>query len=251
MGSELDFSGRRVLVTGGGRGIGLAIVKKFLKHNATVIVLEKEESLLQDLKASHPSVIGVHVDLTSWESTAKAVESVLPIHHLVNNAGVLQPVSFLDINEQHINFIFDVNFKAYVHVAQIVAKDMIKNKTEKATIVNMSSRSDQRMAVKGSGVDMYTCSKAAVTTLTRVIAMELSSHGIRVNCVRPGPAKTEVMATWSQEALDRLQPILDRQLYQRQVEPAEIADAVFFLSSDMSTMVTGTSLTVDGGLDLY
>ncbi|CAG7667842.1 unnamed protein product [Allacma fusca] len=140
MGSQLDFTGRRVLVTGGGRGIGLAIVKKFLEYNATVIVLEKNESLLQNLKEDLPSLTEKDIDIT-----------------------------------------FDVNFKSYVHVAQVVVKDMIKNKVESGTIVNISSAADQRSFTPDIPLEIYSCSKAAVSTLTRVLAAEFSSAGIRMS----------------------------------------------------------------------
>ncbi|CAG7824448.1 unnamed protein product [Allacma fusca] len=243
-----DFTGKRVLVTGGGRGIGLGIVKKFVQLNATVIVLDIDDTLLENLAINYPTVIRVKVDLRSWDDTKKAVESVLPINHLVNNVGFPNTPNFPNLSEDDVNFIFDLNFKSYLNVGQVVAKDMLKNKIENATIVNISSAADNMHLCNGGGTAIYSCSKAAVTTLTKVMAKELSPFGIRVNSIRPSATNTELQRGLPEEFHNlMMKPLLTRHLHNRLIETDEIADGVIFLSSQMSTMITGSSLTIDGG----
>lgn len=244
--ANFDFSGRRVLVTGGGQGIGKAIALRFLEFNAHVIVLDKDENLLSQLTLEYPAIQTVAVDLRDWEATRKAVTAVLPIHHLANNAGILHAVPFLKAGLDHINTIFDVNFKGAFNVAQVVAQGMIDHKIRDGSIVNTSSIGDTAVT---TGVAVYCAMKAALTMLTRTMAVELGPHRIRVNSIRPGLVNTELVQNAPAHFKEAIKPVVDRMVFdgQETIECKDIADSVVFLSSGLADRITGASLTIDEG----
>jgi len=243
--AQYDFTGRRVLVTGGGRGLGRAMVQAFVDYNATVIVLEREESLLAELKKELPSVIGVQIDLQDWDKTREVVKGLLPIHHLVNNAAILDFQPLLDFNKDALDRTLNINVKAPYNLIQVVGRGMIDHKVENGTIVNISSMGDYSIVHGGSA---YHASKAALSNLTRAAAYELGPHGIRVNYVRPGHCRTTLLDSVSSEGQNQiLGAILARIPIKRAIEPSEVANTVIYLSSTLSSMVTGTSITIDAG----
>jgi len=243
--AQFDFTGRRVLVTGGGRGLGRAMVQAFVDYNATVIVLEREESFLAELKKDLPSVIGVQVDLGDWDRTREVVKGLLPIHHLVNNAAILDFQPLLDFDKNALDRVININLKAPYNLIQVVGRGMIDHKVENGTIVNISSMGDYSIVHGGSA---YHASKAAISAISRAAAYELGTHGIRVNYVRPGHCRTTLLDSVSPEGQKKiLDAVLARISLKRVIEPSEVANTVIYLSSPLSSMVTGTSITIDAG----
>ncbi|ODM90475.1 Carbonyl reductase [NADPH] 2 [Orchesella cincta] len=249
MSTKYNFKGRRVVVTGGGRGLGLGIVKHFIDAEASVIAIDYDAALLEKLKNDFPAVETHQVDLSDWEGTRNVIQSIDVIHHLVNNAGTGRPSEkFLDIQSNSIDQIFHLNFKSMVNVSQVVSRSMIENKIEGGTICNVSSISD---VVAVGGLAVYSCSKAAVTMLTKCMALELGEYGIRVNCIRPAMVRTELVGTLSGNQSETLQNVLkanSRKIINRLAEVSEVGDAVLFLSSSASSMTTGSDVTLDGGM---
>jgi L-xylulose reductase len=239
----MAFTGKRVLVTGGAGGLGLETAKKFLEAQAVVTILDKDEDLLQEVKKQYPNVTTIAVNLLDWEATKKAVATIDHIDHLVNNAGVNRRESFLDVSQENLDFIFGVNFKAIVNVSQIVAKKMIQ-KGSGGTIVNIASLFGKSAL---ANISMYCCSKAAVTMLTKSMAIELAEHNIRVNCVCPTYMITPLTKDYIEKNPEKFEGILNRQAIKRFAQPEETADSVIFLSGPGSTMITGEALGVDGG----
>jgi len=241
------FAGKRVLITGGGKGLGYAIAKKFYECGAVVIVLDKSKEELDELKDEFPHITTICVDLRDWDETKKAVESQHPIDHLVNNAAVSGTSFFEDISPEQIDKLFAVNFKAVVNVSQAAAKGMNRDEHTGATIVNISSVFD---TTPSKGISMYSCSKAALLMLTKCMALELGANGIRVNCISPAPTVMvkEMFVSSDPKIVHETQKVLDRQVIKRPVQPAEAADIVLFLSSPSSSMITGSSIPVDGGI---
>ncbi|KAL4239784.1 hypothetical protein ACF0H5_000587 [Mactra antiquata] len=239
---EINFKGKRALVTGGSRGIGKSIVQRLLKCGAEVIVLAKNEEGLNQLKQEEPNINPLPCDLSDWDATRKAVESVGPIHLLVNNAAVAALTPFLDVKKSELDWVFSINYQAIVNVSQIVAKGMIE-RGQGGSIVNISSMST---SVALQDHTSYVSSKGAVDTLTKVMALELGPHQIRVNAILPTIVMTE-MGKRAWEDPKKHMKYLVRTPMGHFAEPEDVSDATVYLLSDMAKMVNGTLMYIDGG----
>nr|CAH0111916.1 unnamed protein product [Daphnia galeata] len=239
---EIQFTGKIALVTGAGQGIGRAIAKRLFDHGAKVYALSKSSENLQSLQKEAPGILTVVADLENWEATQKAVENLGHIDLLVNNAGVAILESFLDIKSDSFDKVFNVNLKAVVNVSQTVVKQMIADKTG-GSIVNVSSQASQ-VALRDHAV--YCSTKSALDMLSKVMALELGQHKIRVNCVNPTVVLTEMgKLGWSDPL--KSGPMLAGIPLGRFAEVDEVVDAVIFLLSDRASMINGATLPVDGG----
>lgn len=239
---NINFKGKRILVTGAGQGIGKDLTLRLAQSEATVIALSKTQQHLDNLKKQSPKIETVCVDLTDWDATKKMVQNVLPIDLLVNNAGVALLKPFLEATSEDFDLTFDVNVKAVMNVSQIVAKNLIKRKLS-GSIVNLSSQASEA-ALKDHSV--YCASKGALQMLTRNIALELGPHNIRVNSVNPTVVLTEMgKLGWSNP--EKKKEMIDKIPLGRFAEVNEVVDAVIFLLSDHSSMINGIALPVDGG----
>jgi NAD(P)-dependent dehydrogenase (short-subunit alcohol dehydrogenase family) len=241
-----SFAGKRVLVTGGGRGIGEAIVRKFYNDNAIVFVIDKDQTLLAKLKNEFPNIHPICVDVLNWKATQEAVLGITPLDHLVNNAGIFAGDSTLTVTEEELDKVMGVNFKAIVCLTQAFVNGNIKAGKERGTtVVNISSIAD-RIAFWGAGV--YCASKAAVTSLTKTMALEFGDMNIRVNSVCPTFIETDLVKGFAPHILEKASVIKSHVLLKHKaLEPSDIADSVLFFSSPLSQMVTGTTLLVDSG----
>lgn len=247
MALTISFAGKRILVTGGGGGLGKAVAKKLYDDGATVFAVDKQQSLLDELKKECPKITTVTLDLTNFEETKKVVESFLPLHHLVNNAGISGKQSFLDIDVKTLKNVFDVNLNSYVVVGQTVAKGMIKHKIE-GSIVNVASVTCVRPYPT---IGSYCCSKAAVAMLTKIMALELGEHNIRVNAISPAAIDTPMLAPppemTQEEIKGRIAFALERNIIKRFIKPQEAADLILFLLSPTASMITGENVFIDAG----
>ncbi|XP_076623274.1 L-xylulose reductase [Colletes latitarsis] len=239
---NIDFKGKRILVTGAGRGIGKSLALRLSKYKGQVIALCKTKENLETLYKEDPSIQSLCVDLLDWNATKKAIQSVLPIDLLVNNAGVARLEPFLKATEEDFDLTFAVNVKAILNVSQVVAKDMIQRKVG-GSIVNISSQASHA-ALKDHAV--YCSSKGAVDMLSKTMALELGPHNIRVNTVNPTVIMTEMgKLGWSEP--QKAQEMLRKIPLGRFGEVDEVVDAVVYLLSDHSSMINGVALPIDGG----
>lgn len=237
----MDFTDKRVLVTGAGKGIGEATARLLQARGASVVALSRTQS---DLDALHADIgcETITCDLADLEATRAAAERALPIDFLVNNAGttILEP--FLDTGLDGFEHVMAVNAKAPMVTAQVVARDMIARGVAGA-IVNVSSTAAQQGLADHAA---YCASKSALDALTRVMAVELGPHGIRVNSVNPTITLTPMaVKAWSDP--EKAAPMKRRIPLGRFVEPDEVAEVIAFLLGGQSSMVHGQSLAVDGG----
>lgn len=182
------------------------------------------------------------MDLGDWEATERALGNVGPVDLLVNNAAVALLQPFLEVTKEAIDTSFAVNLRAVIQVSQIVVRGMIARGAPGA-IVNVSSQTS-----KGAVTDhsVYCSTKGAMDMLTKVMALELGPHNIRVNAVNPTVVMTDMgRIYWSDP--QKAKTILARIPLGRFAEVSEVVDTILFLLSDRSSMTTGSSVLVDGG----
>ncbi|RWS23128.1 L-xylulose reductase-like protein [Leptotrombidium deliense] len=238
---EICLEGKRALVTGAANGIGKGVAVKLLECGAEVIAFDKDEENLKRLKKEY-SKIEIHtVDISNWENTKKLVSEIGTIDLLVNNAAIQRMNEIGNISDEEFDSFFAVNVKALINITQEVAKGMIENKRVGCSIVNVSS-TGSKCAVNSTLV--YGAAKAAVNQITKVSALELGKHQIRVNAILPGVVKSGMYYEVTQ---DFLNAFLARIPMQRAAEANDVANLVAFLLSDKSDMITGVCIPIDGG----
>ncbi|XP_015589207.1 L-xylulose reductase [Cephus cinctus] len=239
---NISFEGKRVLVTGAGQGIGRDLALRLAKYGATVIALSRTKKHLDTLTQEDPRILSVVADLRDWDASRKAIENVLPVDLLVNNAAIASLSPFLDVKPEDVDLLMDVNVKGIVNASQVVAKNIIERKCG-GSIVNVSSQASQA-ALKDHAI--YCASKGAVDALTKVMALELGPRNIRVNTVNPTVVLTEMgRLGWSDP--NKAQSMISKIPLGRFAEVDEVVDAIVYLLSDKSSMVNGVALPVDGG----
>ncbi|CAG7827025.1 unnamed protein product [Allacma fusca] len=236
------FAGKRVLVTGGALGIGRAIVDRLVQDNAIVTALDVNETALKELKQSLPKVNAIQCDVSKWADTKSIVKSIGPVDHLVNNAGIGKRHPLLKITEGDFNQTFDINVKAVINITQTVVQAMIADKIQ-GSIVNVSSVSSVRAT---KDLLLYSATKAALSNITKTMALELGRAGIRVNAVCPAPVDTPLMVGLAPTP-EALPLMYSRNCIRRLIKPDEVADLVLFLLSDKAAMITGENVFIDAG----
>lgn len=237
----MDLNGKRVLVTGAGKGIGRATAVLLAQRGATVVALSRNPVDLEKLSAE-TGCETLAVDLADVAATRAAVRSALPLDLLVNCAGVAQLTPFMDTTVEDLDRLMATNTRAPMLVAQEVVRDLLRRGVPGA-IVNVSSLASH---IGIAGHTAYCASKAALDAITRVMALELGPSGIRVNSVNPVVTLTPMaVLAWSDPV--KSAGMLNRIPLQRFVQPEEVASVIAFLLSDDARMVHGTCVDVDGG----
>ena len=246
---ELD--GRISLVTGGSRGIGAAICDELAAAGAVVAVnyarnADAAAAVCERIAAAGGTAHAVQGDIGSAAGAAALVEHVEseigPIGALVNNAGITRDDLIMRLSEESWREVIDTNLGGAFFTCRAVARPMMKRRA--GAIVNMSSI----VGVRGNaGQTNYAASKAGLLGLTKSLAKELGSRGIRVNAIAPGYIATELTDALPEAARDA---ILGATPLGRLGEPEDVARAVRFLVSDAAAFVTGDVLAVDGGLGI-
>ncbi len=241
------LEGKVAIITGGTRGIGFAIAKKYLENNAKVIIFgsrnETVEKAVKELKSLNNKyeVDGYYPNLTdehNIENTFNEIESKYGhIDILVNNAGISSRTKIEDYTDEEYEKISNLNIKS-VYVCSKTAVKYLKK--TKGVILNTSSM----VSIYGqpSGV-MYPTSKFAVNGMTKSLARELAPLGIRVNAVAPGITNTDMVKNLPKEMIE---PLIKTIPLGRIGEPEDIANAYLFLGSDMASYISGVILSVDG-----
>jgi len=243
---SFDLSGKTALITGAGRGIGLAAAQTLAAAGASVTLLARTESeiaanvkALTDLglKASFAAM-----DVTDIERTANYISRQDPFNILVNNAGTNVPASVLEVNPEDYSKIMDVNIKATFFTAQAVVRKLVEAKMP-GSIINISS---QMGHVGSPNRSIYCASKHAVEGLTKAMGIELGPQGIRVNTICPTFIETPMTKDFLKDDVFR-KSVIDKIKLGRIGNVNDITGAILYLASDASSLVTATSLKIDGG----
>ena len=240
------LKGKTAVVTGGTRGIGFAIVKKYLENGANVAIAGSRqatvEKAIEKLPEYKDRVMGIWPDLCSPEEVAAAFSSVKEkfgsLDILANNAGISSRTSLYDYTVEEFSKIFDVNVKAVFVCSQAAAR--IMKEQGGGVIISTSSMVGEYGQPSGCG---YPASKFAVNGLTKSLSRELAKDQIRVNAVAPGVTRTDMLDALPTEMVERISAGIP---LGRVGEPLDIANAYLFLASDLASYVTGLTLRVDG-----
>lgn len=238
------------VITGGAQGIGKATVKRFAEEGAAVIIWDvnedKANSTIAELKNISDKIEFQKVDVTNLDSVtaaaAKIVEKHIKIDILINNAGITRDASLLKMTAEQWKQVVDVNLTGVFNCTKAIAPIMVENKSGR--IVNTSSV----VGLYGNfGQTNYVASKSGIIGMTKVWARELGRKGINVNAVAPGFIATEMVETVPEKIIDMLK---EKTPLGKLGDPEDIANAYLFLVSDEAKYITGTVLSVDGGLVL-
>ena len=236
---------KKALVTGASRGIGRAVSETFLKEGAEVwgIGTREPADLAERVSGSGGRFHWTNADLGSLDGVGSIVEELLKasggFNILVNNAGITRDNLSFRMTLADFQKVLDVNLSAAFLVARAVGRDMIRKKS--GSIINMASV----VGIHGNGGQAnYAASKAGLIGVTKSIALEAASRGIRVNAVAPGFITSDMTDAIPEAAKTAM---LDRVPLKRPGTPEDVAAAVLFLASDASSYITGQVLSVDGG----
>ena len=240
------LDGKRALVTGAGRGIGRAAAAALAQAGAHVVLASRTAAELAELAgaireaggAAEPLVL----DVCDVEATRAAIAAQPAFDVLVNNAGTNRPAPFLDVTVEDYDAVTDLNVRAAFFGAQAVARRMVEESV-KGSIVNISS---QMGHVGGENRTVYCATKHALEGLTKATALDLVPHGIRVNTLCPTFVRTPMTAPFFENPEFRART-LARIPLGRLGELEDLMGAILFLASDASSLMTGASLTIDGG----
>ena len=244
---KINLKNKYALVTGAGKGLGRACSLALAEAGATVIVLSRTISdlnkLEKDFKKIKGKLIKVHCDVMNYKELQEKLKKIKIIDILINNAGSNIPEPFEKIKQDSMNYLVDLNLKAAFNVAQLVVKKMLKNKKRPGSIINMSS---QLGHVGMSGRNVYNMTKFGIEGLTKGMGVELAKRNIRVNSVAPTFVETPMVKQFFKNKKFKKLAIGKIPLGKVATE-SDVATTVCFLASSASSMITGTSIIIDGG----
>lgn len=237
------------VVTGCNRGIGKSITLKLLKNNHKVIGCMREEKknqlFIEEIKEKYPNRFNCYFfDFNNEKDVKlnanKIIKENQHIDSLVNNVGILSNDIFLMTKLETLKEVFQINFFSTFLFTQIIIKKIIKSNNP--SIVNIISNA---ATDGGVGRSAYCTSKSALMSLTKVLSQEFAKFKLRVNNIAPGLTDTEMMTEQSSE--NHVNKYLENIILKRPAIPSEIANVIYFLLSDQSSFINGTTITVDGG----
>jgi len=241
---------KTALITGGSRGIGAAIVRKFANQGANVAFTyhsssAKADAIVEELSGLEVTVKAYQSDASSYEQAENLVKSVLEdfgrVDVLINNAGITRDTLMLRMNEEQWDAVIQTNLKSCFNLTKHILRPMMKNRA--GSIINMSSV----VGVSGNaGQANYAASKAGIFGFTKSIAKEVGSRNIRCNAIAPGFIETEMTGQLDEKLVAEWKKSIPMR---RGGQANEVADACVFLGSDLSSYVSGQTINVCGAMN--
>lgn len=243
---SFDLTGKSALVTGAGRGIGLAAAAVLAQYGAAVTLVARTRAEIEEaaaaIRAAGGSATALALDVTDIALTKSTLEALPAFDILVNNAGTNRPGPFIDVTVETYDTVMNLNVRAAFFVAQAVAGRMMAEK-KPGSIIHTSS---QMAHVGGADRTIYCASKAAIEGLSRAMAVELAPFGIRSNTLCPTFIETKMTRPYLTEPAFRASVIAKIKLGRLgQVE--DLTGPLLLLASDAGSLMTGSHLLVDGG----
>jgi NAD(P)-dependent dehydrogenase (short-subunit alcohol dehydrogenase family) len=240
------LDGKRALVTGGGRGIGLAAASALAQAGAEVTLAARTQA---EIEAAAQAIIArgdqakpLTLDVTDLEAVRDTIAAAEPFDVLINNAGTNRPAYLMDVKVEDFDAIFALNVRAAFFMAQAVARRLIDAK-RKGSIINISSQMGHVGAARRT---VYCASKHAMEGFTKAMAIELAPHNIRVNSLGPTFLETPMTRPFFENKAFR-DEVLAKIKLGRLGQLDELTGAILFLASDASSLMTGSALVLDGG----
>jgi len=242
----MRIENKKALVTGASRGIGKAIADLFIAEGAEVwgLDLREPDDLRERVESAGGRLRWIAADLGNLAEVDGIIDGALKesggFDVLVNNAGITRDNLSFRMSVEEWQKVIDVNLSAAFFVARAVARDMIRRRG--GSVINMASV----VGVHGNGGQAnYSASKAGLVGMTKSLAHEVASRGVRVNAIAPGFIESDMTAGLPQEAKDKMHAAIP---FKRFGKPEDVANAALFLACELSTYITGQVLPVDGGM---
>ena len=245
---NLKLENKVAIITGASRGIGKSISSKLLSYGCKVVLLSRKLEDLEKVKNDFKSenIKCFECDITNINQFKDVVHEVVNIWGkldiLINNAGITKDKLLLRMNESDWDNVINVNLKGCYNTIKVASNFMIRKKYGK--IVNISSVIGQ---IGNSGQSNYAASKSAIEGLTRTLAVEFGSRNINVNCVAPGYIETDMTKNLDEKIIQEMKKNIPLNKFGL---TSDISETVCFLSSDLSSFITGQVINVDGGMTI-
>ncbi len=240
------LDGKRALVTGAGRGIGLEAAGALADAGAHVTLLARTATEIEEaaaaIRARGQQADALVLDVTDLAAVETTIAAAQPFHVLVNNAGTNRPKPLLEVTVEDFDVIMGLNVRAAYFVAQAVARRLLAAK-QPGSIVNISSQMGHVGAARRT---VYCASKHAMEGFTKAMAIELAPHNIRVNSVGPTFIETPLTKPFFENAAFKAE-VTSKIKLGRLGQLGEVTGAILFLASDAASLITGSALVVDGG----
>ncbi|MBV7380615.1 SDR family NAD(P)-dependent oxidoreductase [Maritimibacter dapengensis] len=240
------LDGKRALVTGAGRGIGLAAAAALAEQGAEVTLVARSadeiESAANAIRARSQRAHALALDVSDLSAVSREVSAAGPFDILVNNAGTNRPKPVWDVDESDYDAVLGLNLKSAFFVAKAVALGLMKA-GKSGSLIHMSSQMGQ---VSGPGRSLYSASKFAIEGMNKGFALDLAAHGIRSNTIAPTFIETPMTAPFFEDEAF-LARVMEKIKLGRLGQVSDLMGAIVFLASDASALMTGSTLTVDGG----
>jgi len=242
----MNLNGKKALISGTSRGIGKAIADRFLEAGAEVwgLDIKEPDDLKERVEKAGGKLHWISADLGKINEVEAVIENAVKqsggFDILVNNAGITKDNLSFRMSVEEWQKVLDINLTAAFFVSRTVGRDMIRRRS--GSIINMASV----VGIHGNGGQAnYSASKAGLIGITKSLAQEVASRGVRVNAIAPGFIESDMTAVLPEAAKEKMLGIIP---LKRAGKPEDIANAALFLASDLSSYITGQVLPVDGGM---
>ncbi|MDR0448399.1 MAG: 3-oxoacyl-[acyl-carrier-protein] reductase [Treponema sp.] len=242
----MKLENKKVLVTGASRGIGKTITEKFIAGGAEIwgLDIKEPEDLQERLENAGGKLHWINADLSKTTEVEAVIEKALKesggFDILVNNAGITRDNLSFRMSIEDWQKVLDINLTAAFLIARVVGREMIRKRS--GSIINMASV----VGIHGNGGQAnYAASKAGLIAVTKSLAYEMASRGVRVNAIAPGFIESDMTAAVPEDARKKM---IDSIPMKRTGTQEDVAEAALFFASESSSYITGQVLTVDGGM---